>query len=242
MPRPVGPKSNRLLAALSADEFDRISPHLERVHLELGRVVHEPSQKSKHLYFPVDAVISLVYLLTDGHTGEIAVVGREGAVGISVFMGGRSTPSQAIVEIAGDAYRLPGKIMTEEFFRARDLEQIMLLYTHALLTQIGQTAICNRHHTIEQQLCRWLLMLLDRLPSNEVRMTQELIAQMLGVRREGVTSVARKLRDEGIISYARGRIVVLDRPGLETRCCECYSVVKDEYDQMQRRLSHLRFP
>lgn len=242
MDSPSAPRQNRLLAALSASEFERISPHLKLVHLELGQILHEPGQKSTHLYFPVNSIISLVSVLQDGHTGEMAVAGREGVVGVSVFMGGRGTPSEAIVEIAGDAYRLPGKVTEEEFFRARDFGRIMLLYTHALLTQIGQTAICNRHHTIEQQLCRWLLMLLDRLRSNEVRMTQELIAQMLGVRREGVTMVARKLREEGVISYTRGRITIVDRAALEAHCCECYRVVKTEYDRLEKDLSQLRVP
>jgi len=236
MENPRSPLQNRLLAALSESEFQRIEPHLKLVHLELGQVLRKPGQQSTHLYFPVDSVISLVYLLHDGHTGEIAVVGREGVVGISLFMGGGSTPSEAVVELAGDAYRLPGKVMTEEFFRARDLEHVLLLYTQALLVQMGQTAICNRHHRVEQQLCRWLLMLLDRQPSNEVNMTQELIAQMLGVRREGVTQAARKLREENIITYVRGRIVVQDRPALEARCCECYEVVRRQYDHLYRNL------
>lgn len=233
------PLQNRLLGALSEHEFQRIRPHLKLVHLELGQVLRKPGQQSTHVYFPVNSVVSLVYLLHDGRTGEIAVVGREGVVGISLFMGGGTTPSEAIVELAGDAFRLPGKIVTEEFFRARDLEQVLLHYTHALIAQMGQTAICNRHHTVEQQLCRWLLMLLDRLPSNEVNMTQELIAQMLGVRREGVTQAARNLRSENIIAYSRGRILVQDRAALEARCCECYEVVRKQYDYLFKSLEHV---
>lgn len=229
-------RQNHLLAALSESEFRRISPHLRLVHLELGDVLHEPGKRSTYLYFPISAIISLVYLLHDGGTAEIAVVGREGVVGIAAFMGGGSTPNQAVVELAGDSYRLPAKVVQEEFFRAQDLQRILLSYTQALLTQMGQTAICNRHHTVEQQLCRWLLLILDRLPSNEVSMTQELIAQMLGVRREGVTVAARKLRQAGLISYHRGCIVVNDRRGLEQRCCECYEVVRKEYDRLIRRL------
>lgn len=230
------PRQNNLLAALSVSEFRRISPHLRLVHLKLGDVLHEPGKRSTYLYFPTTSIISLVYVLLDGGTAEISVVGREGVIGIAAFMGGGSTPNQAVVELAGDAYRLPGKIVKQEFFRARDLQNILLRYTQALLTQMGQTAICNRHHTVEQQLCRWLLLILDRLPSNEVSMTQELIAQMLGVRREGVTVAARKLRQDGLISYHRGCIIVNDRPGLEKRCCECYEVVRKEYDRLIRRL------
>jgi len=228
----IVPQRNRLLAVMPEAECERISPHLERVSLELGAVLYEPGVTLQHVYFPTDCIISLLYVMKDGASAEIAVVGNEGIVGISLFMGGETTPSRAVVQSAGYALRLRGQLLKEEFGRSDFLHDLLLRYTQALLTQMAQTAVCNRHHSIEQQLCRWLLLSLDRLPDNSLIMTQQLIANMLGVRREGVTESAGKLQDAGLINYRRGKITVLDRPGLEKTCCECYAVVKLEFDRL----------
>ncbi len=226
------PRQNHLLAALSRDEYQRLAPHLERVELALGDSLVESGKLIRHVYFPTDSIVSLLCVMEDGDSAEIAVVGTEGIVGISLFMGGETTPSRAIVQSAGSAYRLKGQRLKDEFDRAGTLQHLLLRYTQALITQMAQTAVCNRHHSLDQQLCRWLLLSLDRLPTNELVMTQELIANMLGVRREGVTESAGKLQRAGLISYHRGHISILDRPGLEARVCECYAVVKKEYDRL----------
>ncbi len=200
--------------------------------MPLGKVLYESGSKLQHVYFPTTCIISLLYVMEDGASAEIAIVGNEGIVGISLFMGGETTPSRGIVQSAGSAYRVAGTSLKEEFLRAGPLQRLLLRYTQALITQMSQTAVCNRHHSVEQQLCRWLLMSLDRLPSNELTMTQELIANMLGVRREGVTESAGKLQKHGLISYNRGHIKVLDRPALEAHACECYAVVKKEFDRL----------
>jgi len=218
-------------SVLPPAEWKRWQPQLERVELPLGHVVYEPGSTMSHVYFPVTAIVSLLYVMENGASAEIAVVGNEGVVGISLFMGGESTPSRAVVQSAGAAYRLTATTIKEEFNRAPVLH-LLLRYTQALITQMAQTAVCNRHHSLDQQLCRWLLLSLDRLQGNELVMTQELIANMLGVRREGVTEGALKLQKAGIVSYARGRITVLDRRALEGRSCECYAVVKKEYDRL----------
>lgn len=226
------PRQNQLLAMLPYDEYQRLAPHLEFVELSLGQTLVESGKMMRHVYFPVDAIISLVNLMEDGNSTEISVVGREGIVGISQFMGGETTPAHAIVHSAGTAYRLTTQVLRDEFKRAGSLQNILLRYTLALITQMAQTAVCNRHHSLNQQLCRWLLLSLDRLPTNELVMTQELIANMLGVRRGGVAESAGKLQRAGLISYSRGSIHILDRPGLEDRVCECYSIVKKEYDRL----------
>jgi len=226
------PRQNRLLAALPETEWVRWEPQLELVDMPLGKVIYEPGNRLTHVYFPTDSIVSLLYVMEDGGSAEIAMVGLEGIVGISIFMGGESTPSRAVVQSAGQAYRLKAHLMLQEFNRAGPVLHLLLRYTQALITQMSQTAVCNRHHALDQQLCRWLLLSLDRLPSNELLMTQELIANMLGVRREGVTEAAGHLQRAGLISYQRGRIKVLDRPGLEQRTCECYAVVKQEYDRL----------
>ncbi|UYG08401.1 Crp/Fnr family transcriptional regulator [Halomonas sp. M4R1S46] len=226
------PRQNHLLAALSRDEYQRLAPHLERVELSLGESLVESGKVMRHVYFPTDSIVSLLCVMEDGDSTEIAVVGAEGIIGISLFMGGETTPSRAIVQSAGSAYRLKGQLLKDEFDRATTLQHLLLRYTQALITQMAQTAVCNRHHSLDQQLCRWLLLSLDRLPTNELVMTQELIANMLGVRREGVTASAGKLQRAGLISYHRGHISILDRPGLEARVCECYAVVKKEYDRL----------
>ncbi len=226
------PRQNHLLAALPRDEYQRLAPHLERVELTLGESLVESGKVMRHVYFPTDCIVSLLCVMEDGDSTEIAVVGAEGIVGISLFMGGETTPSRAVVQSAGGAYRLKGQLLKDEFDRASTLQYLLLRYTQALITQMAQTAVCNRHHSLDQQLCRWLLLSLDRLPSNELVMTQELIANMLGVRREGVTESAGKLQKAGLIAYHRGRISILDRPGLEARVCECYAVVKKEYDRL----------
>ena len=229
----IKPKDNRLLAALPAEVFDRLLPELIPVTMPLGKVIYEPDAKLEHIYFPVPScIVSMLYVMTDGSSAEIAVVGDEGMVGIALFMGGDTTPSRALVQSAGHAYQLKGKALNKEFERHNGLQHLLLRYTQALITQMSQTAVCNRHHSVEQQLCRWLLLSLDRLASNELTMTQELIANMLGVRREGVTEAAGKLQGLGLIEYSRGRITVLDRPGLEAQVCECYAVVKREYDRL----------
>ena len=225
-------RQNHLLGALPADEWNRLYPRMELTPMPLGHVLYEAGDTMRHAYFPTTSIISLLYVMEDGSSAEIAIVGNEGIVGISLFMGGETTPSRAIVQSAGLAYRVAGQYLKEEFFRAGPMQNLLLRYTQALITQMGQTAVCNRHHTVEQQLCRWLLMSLDRLPSNELTMTQELIANMLGVRREGVTESAGRLQKLGLISYNRGRIVVLDRPALEAHACECYAVVKKEFDRL----------
>jgi len=226
------PLQNHLLMALSSDVRDRLLPHIERIVLPLGKVLYESGDKLRHVYFPTDSIISLLYVMENGASAEIAVVGNEGIVGVSLFMGGESTPSRAVVQSAGTAYRLNGQRLKDEFDRHGELLVLLLRYTQALLTQMAQTAVCNRHHSIDQQLCRWLLLSLDRLPSNELTMTQELIANMLGVRREGVTDAAGKLQKLGVIEYSRGHIKVLDRHKLEELSCECYAVVKQESDRL----------
>jgi CRP-like cAMP-binding protein len=226
------PQQNHLLAALPASDYERLAPHLELVPLKLGEVLYEPGVQLRYVYFPTTSIVSLLYVMEDGASAEIAIVGNEGILGISLFMGGESTPSRAVVQSAGYGYRLKAQLLKDEFQRFGPMLHLLLRYTQALITQMAQTAVCNRHHSVDQQLCRWLLLSLDRLESNELSMTQELIANMLGVRREGVTEAAGKLQDAGLISYRRGRITVLDRPGLETRSCECYQVVKKELDRL----------
>ena len=228
MPSTHSPNQNRLLAALPEAEFKRLSPHLGLVPLALGTMLYEPGGQMQHAYFPTTAIVSLHYVMESGASAETAGVGNEGVVGISLFMGGNTTPSSAVVQIAGHAYRLDGRLLKEEFDRAGLAQHLLLRYTQALMTQMSQTAACNRHHTVEQQLCRWLLLTLDRMATNELVMTQELVANMLGVRREGITEAAGRLQQAGIISYRRGHIAVLERSGLETRACECYAVVKKE--------------
>ncbi|MYL24899.1 helix-turn-helix domain-containing protein [Halomonas alkaliantarctica] len=225
-------RQNRLLGLLPKEELNRLSPYFEEVTLTLGQSLCESGQPMSHVYFPIDAIVSLLCVMENGASTEIAVVGHEGIVGVPLFLGGETTLSRAIVQSAGQAYRLKGQLIKNEFYRAGAMQRLLLNYTQALLTQIAQTAVCNRHHCVDQQLCRWLLLSLDRLPGEELIMTQELIANMLGVRREGVTESACKLQKAGLISYHRGRITVLDRPGLEARVCECYAVVKREYDRL----------
>ena len=232
------PEQNHLLAALPATEFERLAPYLEMVEMPLGKVLYEPGEHLQHVYFPTTAIVSLLYVMENGASAEIAVVGNEGILGISLFMGGETTPSRAIVQSAGYGYRLKGQLLKNEFYRAGPVQRLLLRYTQALITQMAQTAVCNRHHSVEQQLCRWLLLSLDRLSSNELTMTQELIANMLGVRREGVTDAAGKLHRAGLINYSRGHITILDRPGLEKRVCECYQVVKTEFDRLLPALRH----
>ncbi|SDU22858.1 Crp/Fnr family transcriptional regulator [Halopseudomonas salegens] len=228
----VSPTHNHILNALPADVRLRLFPYLELTALPLGKVLYEPGDKMRHLYFPTDSIVSLLYVMENGSSAEISVVGNEGLVGISLFMGGDSTSSRAVVQSGGSAYRLPSQRLVEEFNRHGDLMSLVLRYTQALITQMAQTAVCNRHHSIDQQLCRWLLLSLDRLPSNHLQMTQELIANMLGVRREGVTEAAGRLQKLGVIKYSRGHIEVLDRPKLELLSCECYEVVKRETDRL----------
>ncbi len=226
------PKDNRLLAALSETDYERLLPDLELVPLPLAWAVYEAGGTLGYVYFPTTSIISLLYVMENGSSAEIAVTGNDGLVGISLFMGGESTPSRAVVQSAGYGYRLKASVLKKEFAQGGELQHLALRYTQALITQMAQTAVCNRHHTVEQQLCRWLLLSLDRLPTNELSMTQELIANMLGVRREGVTEAAGHLQNAGIISYSRGKITVLDRPKLEQRVCECYAVVKKEHDRL----------
>jgi len=237
MPSPHSPKQNYLLAALPAAEFERLARHLELVTLPLGEMLYEPGEQLQYGYFPTTAIVSLHHVMASGASAESAGVGNEGVVGIALFMGGETTPSSAVVQTAGHAYRLAGRLLKEEFNRAGPMQQLLLRYTQALITQMSQTAACNRHHSVEQQLCRWLLLTIDRLPSHELIMTQELVASMLGVRREGITEAAGNLQRAGFISYRRGHIAVLDRAGLESRACECYAVVKKE---MSRLLSDVR--
>ena len=226
------PRQNQLLAALPDDEWQRWQPHLELAQLPLGTVLYESGGTLNNVYFPTTAIVSLLYVMENGDHAEIAMVGQEGLIGVSLFMGGGSTPSRAVVQSAGAGFRLSAVVMKEGFERGGPVMHLLLRYTQALITQMAQTAVCNRHHTLDQQLCRWLLLSLDRLPGNELTMTQELIANMLGVRREGVTEAAMNLQKVGLIRYSRGRITVLDRPGLERRSCECYAVVKKEYDRL----------
>ena len=225
---------NRLLAALPADERDALAPLLEPVPLRLGAALYEPGGKQAHVYFPASGIVSLLYVLENGASAEIAVTGNEGVVGISLFMGGETMPARAVVQSAGTAYRLKAAIIKKEFGRGGELQHLLLRFTQAVITQMSQTAVCNRHHSVDQQLCRWLLLSLDRLRSNQLEMTQELIANMLGVRRVGVTEAAGKLHAAGLINYHRGHIIVLDRAKLEKRVCECYSVVRKEYDRLLR--------
>jgi CRP-like cAMP-binding protein len=232
MPSTPHPEQNHILAALPAPERDRLFPHLRPVEMPLGQAVYESGAALRHIYFPASCIISLLYVLEDGSSAEIAVVGNEGAIGVALFMGGETTPSRAIVQSAGVAYRLTGRRLKEEFKRHGEMLHVLLRYTQSLITQMAQTAVCNRHHSVHQQLCRWLLLSLDRLPSNKLVMTQELIANMLGVRREGVTEAAGKLQKLGVIRYSRGRITVLDRPKLEQLSCECYAAVKKETDRL----------
>jgi CRP-like cAMP-binding protein len=227
------PQQNHLLAALSPAESERLYPHLRLVKMPLGKALYEPGDTLRNVFFPVDCIVSLLYVLESGASAEISVVGNEGLIGVALFMGGETTPSRAIVQSAGHAYRLDGQRLKDEFHRNGGLQLLLLRYTQSLITQMAQTAVCNRHHSVDQQLCRWLLLSLDRLASNELVMTQELIANMLGVRREGVTEAAGKLQKLGAIRYSRGHITVLDRPKLEQLCCECYSVVKRESDRIE---------
>ena len=231
MPEP-DPRNNHLLDALPDEERDRLFPHLSFVSMPLGKVLYESGESLKHIYFPTDSIVSLLYVMKDGASAEIAVVGNEGAIGVALFMGGETTPSRAIVQSAGSAFRLEGKRLKAEFNRHGQMLHVLLRYTQSLITQMAQTAVCNRHHSVNQQLCRWLLLSLDRLRSNELKMTQELIANMLGVRREGVTAAAGELQKAGVIRYSRGRITVIDRAKLEQLSCECYSVVKKESDRL----------
>jgi CRP-like cAMP-binding protein len=231
------PRQNDLLAALPTLEFERLSPHLELIPMVRGDILYESGDELQHVYFPTTSIISLHYVTEDGSSAEIAGVGKEGMFGVSLFMGSNTTPGSAAIQTAGHAYRLKARIMMEEFNRAQGrragvMQSLLLRYTQALITQMSQTAVCNRHHLLEQQLCRWLLTTLDRLPSNELAMTQELVANMLGVRREGVTEAAGKLQSAGIIAYRRGHITVLNREALEANACECYKVVKQEFDRL----------
>jgi CRP-like cAMP-binding protein len=227
------PGQNHLLAALSEAERERLYPHLRLVPMPLGHALYESGDVLRYVYFPLDCIVSLLYVLENGASAEISVVGREGLIGVALFMGGETTPSRAIVQSAGHAYRLDGQRLKDEFHRNGGLQLLLLRYTQTLITQMAQTAVCNRHHSVDQQLCRWLLLSIDRLPSDKLVMTQELIANMLGVRREGVTEAAGKLQKLGVIRYTRGQITVTDRPKLEQLCCECYSVVKRESDRIE---------
>ncbi len=235
---PPSPRQNHLLAALPEGEYTHLSTDLELVPLPLGMAIYEPGVELNHVYFPTTAIVSLLYVMENGASAEIAVVGNEGIVGIALFMGGGTVPNRAVVQSAGHAYRMKGRVLKLEFTGHGALQPLLLRYTMALLTQMAQTAVCNRHHTVDQQLCRWLLLSLDRLPANELHMTQELIANMLGVRREGVTEAAGRLQSAGLIRYSRGHITVLDRPGLEARVCECYEVVRKEFQRLLPEASY----
>jgi len=232
MSSPHSPKQNHLLAALPAADYARLLPDLELIPMPLGWAVYESGGHLGYVYFPTTSIVSLLYVMEGGASAEIAITGNEGLVGISLFMGGESTPSRAVVQSAGNAYRLRARVLKREFALGGNLQHLALRFTQALITQMAQTAVCNRHHALDQQLCRWLLVSLDRLQGSELVMTQELIANMLGVRREGVTEAAGNLQAAGLIKYTRGRIRVLDRAGLEKRVCECYAVVKKEYDRL----------
>jgi CRP-like cAMP-binding protein len=226
------PRQNHLLDALPASDLERLAAHLEPIPMELGDILYESGSRMRHVYFPTTCIISLLYVMEDGASAEMAIVGNEGMLGISLFMGGETTPSRAVVQSAGQAFRLKADLLKDEFGRFGPTMHLLLRYTQALITQMAQTAVCNRHHSVDQQLCRWLLLSLDRLETNELSMTQELIANMLGVRREGVTEAAGHLQKDGLIRYSRGHITVLDRPKLEKRVCECYAVVKRESDRL----------
>ena len=232
MTSPQTPKQNHLLDALPAVDYERLAPDLELIPMPLGWAVYESGGELGYVYFPTTSIVSLLYVMESGASAEIAIAGNEGLVGISLFMGGESTPSRAVVQSAGNGYRLKASVLKREFARGGNLQHLALRYTQALITQMAQTAVCNRHHALDQQLCRWLLLSLDRLQGDELLMTQELIANMLGVRREGVTEAAGKLQAAGLIQYSRGHIKVLDRSGLEKRTCECYAVVKKEFDRL----------
>ena len=240
MPTLHSPNQNHLLGALPTADFERLAAHLKLVPMPLGEILYEPGEQLQHAYFPTTAIVSLHYVMESGASAETAGVGNEGVVGIALFMGGDTTPSSAVVKTAGHAYRLERLLLKEEFARAGLLQQLLLRYTQALITQMTQTAACNRHHSVEQQLCRWLLSTLDRVPSHELIITQELVASMLGVRREGITEAAGKLQDSGFIRYRRGHISVLNRAGLETRACECYAVVKTELNRLLSDVQHRR--
>ncbi len=242
MSLPHSPNQNHLLAALPTAEFERLAPRLELVPMLLGETLYEPGGKLQHVYFPTTAIVSLLYVLESGLSAEIAGVGNEGVLGISLFMGGGTTPSSAAVQTAGHGYRLPARLLMDEFNRAGLMQRLLLRYTQALITQMFQTGACNRHHSIEQQLCRWLLLTLDRMPTNELVMTQELVASTLGVRREGITEAAGNLQRAGLISYRRGHISVLKRSGLETRACECYAVVKKELGRLLSDVQYRQSP
>ena len=235
---PHSPNQNHLLAALPTEEFERLLGHLELVPMPLGEILYEPGEQMRHAYFPTTAIVSLHYVMESGASAETAGVGNEGVVGVSLFMGGGSTPSSAVVQTAGHGYRLESRWLKQEFVLGGMMQRLLLRYTQALITQMTQTAACNRHHSIEQQLCRWLLLTLDRVSSSELIMTQELVASMLGVRREGITEAAGNLQRAGVIRYRRGHIAVLDRGGLETRVCECYATVKKE---LRRLLSDVQY-
>ena len=232
MASPLSPNQNHLLAALPAAELEPLAAHLELVPMPLGAMLYEPGGQLHHAYFPTTAIVSLHYVMESGASAESAGVGNEGMVGIPLFMGGNTTPSSAVVQIAGHAFRLEARLLKREFARAGSLQRLLLRYAQALITQMTQTAACNRHHTVEQQLCRWLLLTLDRSPSSELTMTQELVANMLGVRREGITQAAGRLQEAGIIRHRRGHITVLERPGLEAHACECYAVVRKELSRL----------
>jgi CRP-like cAMP-binding protein len=243
MTLPPNPSQNHLLAALPTEELDALTAHLEWVEMPLGKTLYGPGEKLQHVYFPTTAIVSLHYVTESGASAETAGVGNEGVVGVSLFMGGDTTSSSAVVQTAGHAYRLEGQLLKNEFNRVGGrrsgaLHHLLLRYTQALMTQMAQTAVCNRHHSLEQQLCRWLLLTLDRMPTNELVMTQELVASMLGVRREGITEAAGNLQRAGLISYRRGHISVLDRSGLEAHACECYAVVKKEFDRLLPDVQH----
>jgi len=232
MPTQPSPRQNHLLAALPRAVYDRLLPNLELVEMPLGEVLSTAGAELRYVYFPTTCIVSLVYVMANGSSAEIAVTGYEGLLGVSLLLGGQTTPSQAVVQSAGDAYRIKGEAIKYEFEQGGPLQHLLLLYTQALIAQMAQTAVCNRHHSLDQQLCRWLLLSLDRLRSDDLRMTQELIANMLGVRRQGVAEAAGNLQKAGLIDYRRGHITVLDRSGLERRVCECYAVVKREYDRL----------
>ena len=240
MPISHSPNQNHLLGALTQPDFERLVPHLNLVPLPLGEILYEPDEQLLHAYFPTTAIVSLHYVMESGASAETAGVGNEGVVGIALFMGGDTTPSSAVVKTAGHAYRLERRVLKEEFARAGLLQRLLLRYTQALITQMTQTAACNRHHSVEQQLCRWLLSTLDRVPSHELIITQELVASMLGVRREGITEAAGRLQSAGFIRYRRGHISVLNRNGLEAGACECYAVVKTELDRLLSDVQHRR--
>ncbi|WP_020506166.1 Crp/Fnr family transcriptional regulator [Lamprocystis purpurea] len=229
---PPSPRGNHLLAVLPPAVLERLVPRLELVELPLGEALYESGGRLSHVYFPTDAIVSLLNVMENGASAEIAVIGNDGLVGIALFLGSETMPNRAVVQSAGQAYRLKGSVFKQEFNSSGAFQRLLLRYTSALLAQMAQTAVCNRHHTVDQQLCRWLLLCLDRLPSNELTMTQELIANMLGVRREGVTDAAGKLQSAGLIEYSRGHIRMLDRPGLEARVCECYAVVRKEFSRL----------